>query len=99
MEGSCGFHQQQEGKSSKTAALSVLEPPRGHIILLKKELTCWHSKKLALGFYIHWPQAGGGVMSMSTVISQHSQLSLLPHTSFPLIPSSVMVQGHAVGGL
>lgn len=65
MEGSSGFCQQQEGKSSKTAASSVLEPPRGHIALLQKELTCWNSKNLTLGLYIHWPQAAGGVMSMN----------------------------------
>lgn len=36
VEGSSGFHQQQEGKSSKTAASSVLEPPRSPIVLLKR---------------------------------------------------------------
>lgn len=99
VEGSSGFQQQKEGKSTETAASSVLEPPRGHTILVKKELMCWSSKKLTLGLFGHWPQAAGGVMSMNMVIPQHSQHSgwrtgcLLPHTSFPLIPSSVVVQG------
>lgn len=66
-EGSGGFHQLQEGKSSKTAASSVPEPPGRPRHLTEKGARVPGKIKIDLGLFSHWPRAGSGITGMNMV--------------------------------
>lgn len=98
-EGSGGFRQQQEGKSSKTATSSVPKPPRGPHHLAEKGAHVLGKLKIDLRLLSHWPQAGSGITGMNVMppsapTTRHpgDRLPLLPHASSPLIPGGA-VQG------
>lgn len=104
-EGSGGFHQLQEGKSSKTAASSVPEPPGRPRHLTEKGARVPGKIKIDLGLFSHWPRAGSGITGMNMVppapapaarrLGTGCLWSCAPH---PISSPAVGYMGHAAGG-